>query len=106
MVGPRDILVTGWFGGGVNLIEFTDPAHPREIAYWVSSALEGEHSFAYAGYWYNGCVFSGNTALEWDEPVTHRGFDVFAVDDPLMSEAIPLTHVNAQTQEPLPPLPP
>ena len=101
MLGPRDVLVTGWFGGGVDLVEFTDPAHPREIAYWASSAPAGEHSFSYAGYWYNGYVFSGNTALAWDEPMTHRGFDVYAVDDPIASEAITLTHMNAQTQEPL-----
>ena len=101
--GPRDIVVTGWFGGGVNLVDFTDPSHPREIASWVSSELDGEHSFAYAGYWYNGYVYASNTALsEMDEPVTHRGLDVFAVDVPLLKKAIQLTHMNAQTQEPLP----
>ena len=67
----------------------------------MSSAPQGEHSFAYAGYWYNGYVFSGNTALEWDEPVTHRGFDVFAVDLPLVRNTIQLSHMNAQTQEAL-----
>ncbi len=59
MRGPRDIVVTGWFGGGVNLVDFTDPSRPREIAFWVSSGLEGEHSFAYGGYWYNGYVYAG-----------------------------------------------
>ena len=102
MRGPQDIVVTGWFGGGVNLVDFTDPRRPREIASWVSSGLEGEHSFAYAGYWYNGYVYAGSTALEGDEPVTHRGFDVFAVDHPSLENAILLTHMNAQTQEPLP----
>ena len=102
MRGPQDIVVTGWFGGGVNLVDFTDPRRPREIASWVSSGLEGEHSFAYAGYWYNGYVYAGSTALKGDEPVTHRGFDVFAVDHPSLDNAIRLTHMNAQTQEPLP----
>jgi hypothetical protein len=102
MRGLRDIVVTGWFGGGVNLVDFTDPSRPREIAFWVSSGLEGEHSFAYAGYWYNGYVYAGNTALEGDEPMTHRGFDVFAVHHPLLRKAVRLPHMNAQTQEPLP----
>ena len=103
MRGPRDIVVTGWFGGGVNLVDFTDPSRPRELAFWVSSELDGEHSFAYAGYWYNGYVYAANTALsEMDEPVTRRGFDVFAVDLALLSKAIRLPHMNAQTQEPLP----
>ncbi|HEY6566988.1 MAG TPA: hypothetical protein VI341_05650 [Actinomycetota bacterium] len=103
MDGPKDVVATGWFGGGVNLVDFTDPSHPREIAFWVSSAREGEHSFAYAAYWYNGYVYAGNTALpDVDEPVTHRGFDVFEVDPSLLGETIRLTHMNAQTQEPLP----
>jgi hypothetical protein len=103
MRGPRDIVATGWFGGGVNLVDFTDPRHPREVAFWVSSGLEGEHSFAYAGYWYNGYVYAGNTALEGsDEPVTQRGFDVFAVHHALLKKTVHLSHMNAQTQEPLP----
>ena len=103
MSGPRDVVVTGWFGGGVNLVDFTDPSRPREIAFWMRSGLDGEHSFPYAGYWYNGHVYTGNTALRgMDEPVTDRGFDVFTVDHPVLSTAIRLSHMNAQTQEPLP----
>jgi hypothetical protein len=48
----------------VNLVDFTDPVHSREIASWVSSGPEGEPSFAYAGYWYHGDVYTGSTALE------------------------------------------
>jgi hypothetical protein len=52
------------------------------------------------GYWYNGHVYAGNTALQGDdEPVTHRGFDVFTVDHPVLRKAIRLSHLNAQTQE-------
>jgi hypothetical protein len=102
MPGPRDIVVTGWFGGGVNLVDFTDPSRPREIAFWVSSGLDGQHSFPRAGYWYNGHVYAGNPAQQEDEPVTHRGFDVFAVDHPVLRKALRLSHMNAQTQEPPP----
>ena len=95
--------LVGWFGGGVNLVDFTDPSRPREIAFWMRSGLDGEHSFPYAGYWYNGHVYTGNTALRgMDEPVTDRGFDVFTVDHPVLIAAIRLSHMNAQTQEPLP----
>lgn len=100
MRGQRDIVVTGWMGGGVNLVDFTDPSRPTEIAYWVDTALDGDHSFAYAGYWYNGHVYAANTAItDLDDPVTDRGFDVFAVDLPMLSKAEDLTHMNAQTQE-------
>ena len=105
--GQRDIVVTGWFGGGVNLVDFTDPRNPQEIASWVSAGLGGEHSFAYAGYWYDGHVYAGNTSLRTiDHPVSRRGFDVFEIDRSVVGNAIPLGHMNAQTQEALPSRPP
>jgi hypothetical protein len=92
-------VVTGWFGGGVNLVDFTDPTHPEEIASWVSTEPDGEHSFAYAGYWYNGYVYAAN-ASEVYLQMSHRGFDVLEVDLPELTDAIQLPHMNAQTQEP------
>lgn len=83
----QDIVVTGWFGGGVNLVDFTDPTQPEEIASWVSTEPEGEHSFAYAGYWHNGHVYAANAA-EGASQMSHRGFDVFEVDLPVLSKAI------------------
>jgi hypothetical protein len=42
----RDIVVTGWFGGGMNLVDFTDRTQPEEIALCVSTEPEGGHSFS------------------------------------------------------------
>lgn len=103
MAGDRDVAVTGWFGGGVNVVDFTDPANPTELAHWVSAAPDGEHSFAYAAYWYDGLIYAGNTALDGiDRPVTHRGLDIFAIDDGLIEGAIAMPWLNAQTQPILP----
>ena len=103
MSGDRDIVVTGWFGGGINLVDFTDPGQPHELAYWVSAEAEGRHSFANAAYWYNGHVYAANLSYDgFDTPVSERGFDVFEVDDPALADALTLPFANPQTQAVLP----
>jgi hypothetical protein len=98
--GDRDLVVSGWFGGGVNLVEFTDPAHPRELAFWVAGEPDGGHSFTDTAYWYNGRIYAANLAIaEVDSPVTRRGFEVFGVDEGILGETLVLSHVNAQTHE-------
>ena len=99
MNGDRDVLVSAWFGGGVNLVDFTDLANPRELAFWVAGEPDGGHSFTDAAYWYNGRIYAANLALaEVDSPVTRRGFEVFGVDDGILGETLPLSHLNPQTQ--------
>jgi hypothetical protein len=72
------------------VVDFTDPGHPREIASWVSSDLDGEHFVAYAGYWYNGHVYAENTARQGDdEPVTNRGFECVRGRSPGVEEGDP-----------------
>jgi hypothetical protein len=70
-VPGRDILVQAWYQGGVSVVDFTDAAHPKEIAFFdrgpVDSAkiyLAGEWS----AYWYNGHIYGSEIA---------RGLDVF-----------------------------
>ena len=70
-VPGRDIEVQAWYQGGVSVMDFTDPAHPYEIAYFdrgpidpKSLVLGGEWS----AYWYNGYIYGSEIA---------RGLDVF-----------------------------
>jgi hypothetical protein len=98
--GDRDLLVSGWFGGGVNLVDFTDLAKPRELAFWVAGEPDGGHSFTDAAYWYNGRIYAANLALaREDSPVTRRGFEVFGLEDSVLGETLPLSHLNPQTHE-------
>ena len=100
MNGDRDVVVSGWFGGGVNLVDFTDLANPLELAFWVAGEPDGGHSFADAAYWYNDRVYAANLVMgESDSPVSRRGFEVFQVDDGILGETLPLTHLNPATQE-------
>ena len=70
-VPGRDIVVQGWYQGGVSVIDFTDAAHPYEIAYFDRGPIDpnvlilgGE----WCAYWYNGSIYASEIA---------RGLDVF-----------------------------
>ncbi len=70
-VPGRDIMVQGWYQGGVSVFDFTDPTHPREIAYFdrgPNDAAKLVLGGFWAGYYYNGYIYGSEIA---------RGFDVF-----------------------------
>jgi len=57
----RNLLVNAWYTGGVNVIDFSDPRNPVEVAYWD---WFGDN---WAAYWY-----------EYRRPEQQRGFDIYA----------------------------
>jgi hypothetical protein len=70
-VPGRDIEVQAWYQGGISVMDFTDAAHPFEIAYFDRGPIDpgmlvlgGEWS----AYWYNGYIYGSEIA---------RGLDVF-----------------------------
>ncbi|HTA22401.1 MAG TPA: hypothetical protein VK763_02625 [Terriglobales bacterium] len=70
-VPGRDIEVQAWYQGGVSVMDFTDPAHPFEIAYFDRGPLDPkilELGGEWSAYWYNGYIYGSEIA---------RGLDVF-----------------------------
>ncbi len=67
----RDIEVQAWYQGGISVVDFTDAAHPVEIAYFdrgpIDSSKRGLGGF-WSAYWYNGYIYGSEIA---------RGVDVF-----------------------------
>ena len=100
-VPGRDILVQGWYQGGISLMDFTDPENPFEIAYFDQGAVDAE-TLGVAGYWsvywHNGRIYGSEIA---------RGFDVFRLlpseflseAEIAAAEAIDLGLNNPQTQQ-------
>jgi hypothetical protein len=87
-VKDRYVLVSSWYSGGVDVVDFTDPARTTEFAYYdVESPNQG--SF-WAAYWYNGFIYGS------DIP---NGFDSFLFSGPQRAGAQRLDHLNPQTQE-------
>ncbi|HEY7234054.1 MAG TPA: hypothetical protein VH539_07880 [Gemmatimonadaceae bacterium] len=67
----RDIMVQGWYQGGVSLFDWTDASHPREIAYFDRGPLDANQLYvagSWSAYWYNGYIYSSEIA---------RGLDIF-----------------------------
>src|SRR5579863_5096392 len=70
-VPGRDIEVQGWYQGGVSVMDFTDPAHPFEIAYFDRGPIDPKMLVLggqWSAYWYNGAIYGSEIA---------RGLDVF-----------------------------
>jgi hypothetical protein len=70
-VPGRDIMVQGWYQGGLSVFDFTDPAHPKEIAYFDRGPIDASKLVIggyWGGYYYNGYIYGSEIA---------RGLDVF-----------------------------
>ncbi|HEX6420692.1 MAG TPA: hypothetical protein VFZ77_19475 [Acidimicrobiales bacterium] len=98
----RDLLINAWYMGGVDVIDFTDPRNPEEIAYYDIAPAGPTGSDNWSAYWYEGARLGSGTFPVYatdgvHNPATGRGFQVFAA---LVGEAdFELDRLNPQTQE-------
>ena len=70
-VPGRDIEVQGWYQGGISVVDFTDPEHPFEIAYFDRGPIDPKTLILggdWSAYWYNGNIYASEIA---------RGLDIF-----------------------------
>jgi hypothetical protein len=80
-VPGRDLMVQGWYQGGVNLIDFTDADKPFEIGFFdrgpvdappaggeaaAISRARGTIAGSWGAYWYNGYIYSSEMARGLD----------------------------------------
>lgn len=84
------------------MIDFTDPADPKEIGFYVAEPnTPVRRSQAFASYWYNGYIYVNNARLpQAGEGSLVRGFDVLSLK-PALPNLVRQQRMNAQTQEPL-----
>jgi hypothetical protein len=107
----RYLASLAYYQGGTSIVDFTDPAAPREVGY-----IDTSNSDAWSSYWYNGYVFhngglhrrtaTGATPCnDTDEVATNDcsnpGFEVYALTDVDGSRLRTRAwhHLNPQTQE-------
>ena len=70
-VPGRDLMVQAWYQGGVSVMDFTDSAHPKEIAFFDRGPLDEKKLITggyWSSYWYNGRIYGSEMS---------RGLDVF-----------------------------
>ena len=70
-VPGRDIMVQAWYQGGLSVFDFTDSAHPVEIAFFDRGPLNATSLIVggyWSTYWYNGRIYGSEIS---------RGIDIF-----------------------------
>jgi hypothetical protein len=100
-VPGRDIEVQAWYQGGISVMDFTDAAHPVEIAYFDRGPID-PHMLVLGGewsaYWYNGHIYASEIARGLDilelspsEFLTQNEIDA--------AKAVRVAELNVQNQQ-------
>jgi hypothetical protein len=100
-VPGRDIEVQAWYQGGISVVDFTDPAHPFEIAYFDRGPIDPNQLVLggdWSAYWYNGHIYASEIA---------RGLDVFELTPTKFltqneidaAKAVHVSELNVQNQQ-------
>jgi hypothetical protein len=100
-VPGRDIMVQGWYQGGISVFDFTDPKHPTEIAYFDRGPVDSttlKMAGSWSAYWYNGHIYSSEIA---------RGLDILELQPNALltqneldaAKLVTLAYQNVQDQQ-------
>ncbi len=100
-VPGRDIEVQSWYQGGISVMDFTDAAHPFEIAYFDRGPIDPKTLVLggdWSAYWYNGAIYASEIA---------RGLDVFELtptkdltqNEIDAAKAVKVAELNVQNQQ-------
>jgi hypothetical protein len=90
---PRYVLVGGNYQAGISVVDFTNPAAAREVAYADPAPLSATQLILggdWSTYWYNGRIYESDIK---------RGLIVWRLDDDAVSTYRTTPHLNPQTQE-------
>jgi len=113
-VPGRDIMVQGWYQGGIDVTDFTDPDHPIELAYFdrgpvdpppapgdtanhAVSRTRGTIGGSWGAYYWNGLIYSSELA---------RGLDILellptdklSANELAAAKLVRMTEYNPQNQ--------
>ena len=76
----REVMVQGWYQGGISVFDWTDVSKPVEIAFYDRGPVDAERMVSggsWSVYWYNGLIISSEIA---------RGLDIY--------ELVPSPHIS------------
>ncbi len=96
----RDVMVQGWYQGGISVFDWTDPSNPVEIAFHDRGPVDParmQGGGSWSVYWYNGLIVSSEIA---------RGLDIFELTPSAYvsqneidaAKSVKLDYLNAQGQ--------
>ena len=67
----REVMVQGWYQGGISVFDWTDVSKPKEIAFFDRGPVDATRMISggsWSVYWYNGLIVSSEIA---------RGLDIY-----------------------------
>src|SRR4029453_18508207 len=67
----HDVMVQAFYQGGITVFDWTDPSHPKEIAFFDRGPIDPNRMVmggSWSAYWYNGVIVSSEIA---------RGLDIY-----------------------------
>ncbi|HZS57744.1 MAG TPA: hypothetical protein VFA43_00645 [Gemmatimonadaceae bacterium] len=97
----RDVMVQAWYQGGISVFDWTDAAHPKEIAFFDRGPVDSTHlddnGGEWSAYWYNGVIVGSEIS---------RGLDLLELTpNPLLTQneidaakTVKLSELNVQGQ--------
>jgi len=102
-VPGRDIMVQGWYQGGISVFDWTDPSHAKEIAFFDRGPVDSTKMASggsWSVYWYNGNIVSSEIA---------RGLDILELTPNAMlsqneidaAKLVKFDYLNVQDQQKL-----
>ena len=96
----RDVMVQGWYQGGISIFDWTNPSQPAEIAFFDRGPVDSTKLVSggsWSVYWYNGYMVSSEIA---------RGLDIFELvpsgflspNEIAAAKTVRFEYLNAQGQ--------
>ncbi|HEX6314028.1 MAG TPA: hypothetical protein VFZ73_04180, partial [Gemmatimonadaceae bacterium] len=96
----RDVMIQGWYQGGISVFDWTDPSNPIEIASFDRGPVDSTRlaqGGSWSAYWYNGAIYSSEIArgLDVAELVPSEHLTQNEID---AAKTVRWTYLNAQGQ--------
>ena len=101
----RDLLVNAWYMGGADVIDFTNPSNPTEVAFYDQAPEGAAGSDNWSAYWYEGPDVAPNGLAIYATdgihvPAEGEGFESYRAN--VQAKELSLQYLNPQTQELVP----
>jgi len=96
----RDVMVQAWYQGGISVFDWTDAAHPKEIAFFDRGPADSTRMAmggSWSVYWYNGAMVSSEIARGLD--ITELTPSEFISQNEIdAAKTVHMEYMNAQGQ--------
>ena len=56
----RYVAAASYYQGGLSVVDFSDPAAPKELGHYMPVRADGTTADSWAAYWYNGRIYSND----------------------------------------------